>query len=143
MYMLVHAVINIYFQSWWNNQITKKSTTANCGTIVTVQNLHNAFPVRIWDERAKFNPLNLKLMLQKYFFGTPKLCFTIAYPSQINITRPLLPSLSQAASLEFGAQTFAALCEHKGKIACTIFSTNILIGKLHPQEDTSPLKLLL
>ena len=90
---------------------TQNNATAPYGTTVIVENLMASLPVRIRDERAKFNPETLRLLLQKYFLASPSVRFVFECSPHLSITRPPLTNLSQAASLEFGAQVFAALRE--------------------------------
>ena len=90
---------------------SKKNATAPYGTTVVVQNLLGGLPVRIRDERAKFNPEALRLLLQKYHLASPSVRFTIECPPHLSNTRPPLTTLSQAASLEFGPQILAAMCD--------------------------------
>lgn len=94
---------------------SKKKATANIGTTVCVQNLLDGLPVRIRDERAKFNEETFKTMLSRYYLSAPQVRFTIDCQPHFNYIRPPLSTLAQAASLEFGPSVASNLVERKAE----------------------------
>ncbi|EAY09996.1 ATPase, putative [Trichomonas vaginalis G3] len=88
---------------------SRKKSTANVGTTVCVQNLLDGLPVRIRDERAKFNPEILKGLLSRYYLSAPQVRFIVDCPPHFTVTRPPLTNLQQAVSLEFGVNVSSQL----------------------------------